>query len=369
MQAPAAVSSSAVAAPSPADTPSPGYEMFYGLDEKPFTTCADPRFLYRSVIHDRAAQTLLSAIRNREPMALLTGAAGTGKTILWRAVAEELDRRTLVAFVADPFVTLDDLLKTILVEFGVISRADTATGVLARATPQELSVTLREFLLSLVPLDAFAVIVVDEAQNATPDVLAQLVAVCDVAGARVAQVALVGQRPLLRVLRRSELRRLDERVAVHAMLDRLPPDEVGAYVMHRLAVAGSRARVEFDEAAVARLFQRSRGIPRLINLLADRALAIGSERSASIIDDRLIEEAAEDLDIRPPNSIAARVRRVVAVALALVLLALVGAGLAVLVFRDQIARSVTQWEAVPPPPPRPPLRTVAPLEAPAAGGR
>src|SRR5919108_1220973 len=106
------------------------YEPFYGLREKPFSLSADPRFLFRSVAHGPAFDALLAGIRRREGLIVLTGEIGTGKTTLCRSVLQHLDRRTFSAFVPDPFVSREDLLKTLLVDFGVVSIADLTRGSL-----------------------------------------------------------------------------------------------------------------------------------------------------------------------------------------------------------------------------------------------
>ena len=124
------------------------YEGFYGLREKPFSLAPDLRFLYHSAAYDRAAQELSSPISRRDGLAILTGAAGIGKTMLCRALRDRVDRRTFTSFVADPFVTFEDLLKVILVDFGVISRADIGGRRLSEATRQELTLALQQFLRS-----------------------------------------------------------------------------------------------------------------------------------------------------------------------------------------------------------------------------
>ena len=164
----------------PATGPALTYETFYGLNEKPFSLSSDPRFLYHSAAYDRVSQQILGAIGRREGIVLLTGGIGSGKTTLCRAVIERIDRRTFTSFVLDPFVTIEDLLKTILVDFGVISRADLLRGRLSTATRHELVIALREFLLSLLPLKAFAVVIIDEAQNLSVNVLEQVRVLADI---------------------------------------------------------------------------------------------------------------------------------------------------------------------------------------------
>ncbi|MBI4521122.1 MAG: AAA family ATPase, partial [Gemmatimonadetes bacterium] len=142
-------------------SPSLTYEPYYGLLEKPFSLSADPRFLYRSPSHAPAFDDLDAAIRRREGLIVLTGDIGTGKTTLCRAVLDQLGRKTFSTFVPDPFVTRNDLLKMILIDFGVMSIDDLRSGPMQRASRPDLSYPLYEFLDSLVPLQAFAVLVID----------------------------------------------------------------------------------------------------------------------------------------------------------------------------------------------------------------
>lgn len=326
-----------------APEPASGYETFYGLQEKPFTLSTDPRFFYHSTPHDAVSQRLLTAIREREGLVVLTGDVGAGKTTLCRTVIEQLDRRTLTSLVVDPFLSGEDLLKTVLADFGVMSRAELAGGALT--TRQQLSTTLQSFVESLAPLGATAVVIIDEAQNLPPDALEQVRSLTEAAEATsLLQVILIGQPALTALLRRSANKPIHQRVTVRAALDALPADEIGGYVMHRLAVAGSGPRVEFADPALARLFQLSQGLPRVVNLLCDRALARGHEAAVGVIDAALVDGAAEDLDLGEPRSaIGALARRAVTLA-AIVLCVLLGAGVAAWVFRDALGRTVAQWQ-------------------------
>ncbi|PYR29439.1 MAG: hypothetical protein DMF92_11790 [Acidobacteria bacterium] len=347
--------------PAPALTDTRPYETFYGLNEQPFDLSSDPKFLYHSVSHDRVAEELLGAIRARDGIVVLTGGIGTGKTTVCHAVLELLDRRTLTSFVLDPFVAVEDLLKTVLVDFGVISRDDLARGRLAQASRADLSVTLREFLKSLAALQAFAVVIIDEAQNLPIDVLQQICALADVADDQpLRQVVLVGQPNLLRLLRRPEFRVLDGRI-VHCELEPLAEDEITEYITHRLAVAGSNARVEFSDRAVERVYDLSEGVPRVINLLCDRALIFGHLASASVIERAAIDKAAHQLGLARTLTRVGWAARAAMAALALTLLMLVGATAAAWVFRAPLLRAIAQWEQVPQPPAVPGLRSPAPL--------
>lgn len=341
------------------------YETFYGFSEPPFSLSSDPKHLYHSVAHDRAAQAVLGAIWRREGVVVLTGPPGVGKTMLCRGVIEQLDRRTLTSLVAEPFASVDDLLRTMLIDFGVISRADLAAGRLRRATRTELTKALRDFLLSLARLQAFAVVIIDQAHNLPVDQLDEIRVLAEASGTeRLLQVLLVGQPALLGTLASSKLRQLAKRVSLRTTLEPLSREEIDGYIGHRLTLAGDRPRVEFDQRAIARIYEISLGVPRVVNLLCDGALAQGYERSASVIDERFVQAAADDLDLAPPLSSAAIAARLAAAIAALLLLVVLGATAAALVLRSDVRALILQWQNLPPLP-GPPPGAVPPPIAPA----
>jgi len=325
----------------PAADQAPTSEDFYGFDEKPFSLSTDPRFFFHSTPHDAVSQQLLTSVRKREGLVVLTGEIGSGKTTLCRTVIEQLDRRTLTSLVTDPFVSGEDLLKTILLDFGVASRQELARG---DATCHELSATLLSFVESLAPLQASAIVIIDEAQNLPADVLEQVRILAEAGEAStLLQVILVGQPSLTTLLRRPEYASLQQRVTVRSTLLPLPLDELDDYLIYRMAVAGTGARVRFDQPAIERMFRLSKGLPRVINLIADRALARGAELSSGVIDASLIDAAAEDLDLGEPKSIGQRLASSAATFAALALFALLGAGLAALMFRETFTRALALW--------------------------
>jgi general secretion pathway protein A len=345
------------------DTPSPldglTYETFYGLREKPFSVAADPKFHYQSGSHERAAQDLLAAMRNRSGAAVLTAPVGMGKTTLCRALVQEIDRRTVVSLVLEPLQTLDDLLRTMLIDFGVVSRDDIAAA--PRVTRDVLTRTLHSFLESLVPLQASAVLFIDETQNVPVTLLAELGVMLAAPAARVLQLVLVGQPALTAVLQRAELRTLNASVARRIELGPLGADEIAGYVMHRLSIAGAHTRIEFDAAAIARLFELSAGSPRVVNVICDRAMTRGQAASAAVIDGGLIESAAADLDLERPPSERPGALTLLLRAAAFVLLVLAGAAAALWVSRDAVGRTLLQWENVPEAPGGPIRRLPVPL--------
>ncbi len=251
------------------------YEHYYGLSEKPFSLTPDPKYLYRSQSHGNAFDLLQYAIDRREGFVVVTGDIGTGKTTLCRALLEQIDRTTFTALVLNPFLTEEDLLKRILQDFGVISCEDLKIGRMANATKQELIETLYEFLLSLIPQNAGAVLIIDEAQNLPLPVLEQIriLSNLETDKEKLLQIILVGQLNLLTLLRSPEMRQLDQRVSIRYQLEPLDAGSVAAYVSHRLAIAGGNgAAVIFASTALKEVYRWSGGIPRLINLICDRAL-------------------------------------------------------------------------------------------------
>jgi type II secretory pathway predicted ATPase ExeA len=348
-------------APSPGP-PSPldglTYETFYGLREKPFSLSTDPRFLYQSAAYDRASQEVLGAIRKHGGPAVLTAPLGLGKTTLCRSLIEEIDRRTVTSLILEPVQSLDDLIKTMLVDFGVIAREDLARA--SHLSREQMTATLNRFLESLPSLQASAMVLIDEAQNAPVALLGDLAVLLGGPAARALQLVLVGQPSLTALLEHADLRALNASVARRTVLGPLAADEIAGYVMHRLSIAGANTRIEFGEAAIARLYTLSEGAPRIVNLLCDRAMARGQAVSAGVIGSELIEMAAGDLDLEIPDE-GPGLWTFVLVGLLYAVLVVVGAAAALWVSRDAVARTIQQWENVPLPPASPIRRLEVPL--------
>jgi general secretion pathway protein A len=275
------------------------YESYYGFAEKPFSLTPDPKYLYRSESHANAFELLQYAIDRREGFVVITGDIGTGKTTLCRALLDQTDPRTFTALLLNPFLSEEDLLKAILQDLGVLSRGEERIG--RQPTKQELVNTLYDFLLSLVPLGARAVLIIDEAQNLPLPILEQIriLSNLETDKEKLLQIILVGQLNLLPLLRSEELRQLDQRVSIRYQLKPLSEEETGAYISHRLAIARGTKGVVFTPAALALVFRYSGGIPRLINMLCDRALLAGATAQVVRIDEDIIVTAAEALDLRP----------------------------------------------------------------------
>lgn len=279
------------------------YEEYYGFERSPFSLVPDARFFYMSAPHQEALQQLRQSIHRRERFIILTGGSGTGKTTLCRALLEHLETTTFTSLILNPFLSIEELLRDVLVDFGVITREAARSGRASTATRNELAGALRDFLQSLAPLGGTALLIIDEAQHVSPQMLEELRILASLdAGPSGLHVILVGQPALLDVLADTQLQQLEQRIALRATLGPLTRDAVDAYVAHRLSVAGGTTDVTFAAAALDRVYARSDGIPRVINLLCDRALTLGADAGRAVITDDLVKQAAAGIATGPADS-------------------------------------------------------------------
>ncbi|MBI1736339.1 MAG: AAA family ATPase [Candidatus Rokubacteria bacterium] len=327
-------------------TGAPVYLTYFGLAEAPFSTTPDQRFLYLSERHRDGVAHLLYGIAERGGFVQLTGEVGTGKTTLCRHLLENLPEHVDVALILNPTLTRLELLATICDELRVPYPAD-ATSV------KPLVDALYAHLLDAHGRGRRTVVIVDEAQHLAADVLEQmrLLTNLETAKAKLLQIILVGQPELVALLQRTDLRQVAQRVAARYHLMPLAEHETRAYVLHRLAMAGQTTAL-FDEAAVRAVHRASGGVPRLVNVLCDRALlgayaVRGSHVTAAIVRRAAREVAGETPAVRP----RAR-RRVAAMAAAAGVIVAAAAGL----FASA---------ASPPPPPAAATAPVAVVAAPA----
>ena len=297
--------------------PSPA-EKFFGLAARPFSLTPDLRFAYHSRSHTHALEQVTSALRRREGLILVTGAIGTGKTMLCRSMLESFESRTFLSVILDPGLEVEDLLRQVLTDFGILDGVEAAaTGPMSDVTRHQFVSTLQQFLASLIPLQAHAVIMIDEAQRLNPRVLEEirLLSNFETDEAKLLQIVLVGQPDLDEMLQHPKMRQLNQRVARRCELQPLSEGEVGDYIERRLTVAGSAAAmagaaggppdtttvVRFSPAAVKAVAGISGGIPRLVNTLCDRALEAAYERQVRTVDPDSVIAAAERLRLEIPG--------------------------------------------------------------------
>ena len=264
------------------------YEEFYGLSEKPFSLTPNPRFVFQSEQYRTAEEALLYGIGQKEGFMLVTGAPGTGKTTLCRDLLEKLNpEQYRVALLFNPFLNGVEMLQALLAEFGL---GDTAT-----TSRKELLDRLNTYLMQQLANGRTCIAIFDEAQHLSTEFLEQIrvLSNLETEQEKLIQIILVGQPELLKLIRTPQMAQLDQRVSVRCTLTHLSPEESGRYITHRLNVAGSRGRVRFQEKAVRLLHAATGGVPRLINLTADRSmLAAYSEQQRSIGEEHVRQALA-----------------------------------------------------------------------------
>ncbi len=274
------------------------YEAFYGFREKPFNLTPDPKFLYLSGKHHEAFAHLEFGLRQRGGFIVVTGEVGTGKTTLCRYFLERLDESTLSAFILYPALGTTELLRSVNRDLGIAYVRDD------KKTDKDLIDELHEFLLRAREKGKNTVLVIDEAQNLSRDVLEQvrLISNLETATEKLIQIVLIGQPELNDMLAQRDLRQLAQRITARYHLNPLGRREMTQYVRHRLAVAGGIGRVDFTTGALLRIHRFSGGIPRLINLVCDRALLAGYVLERSEIDRSVVRRAVKELGTAPAQS-------------------------------------------------------------------
>jgi general secretion pathway protein A len=290
------------------------YAPFFGLSKEPFSISPDPRFLYMSAQHREALAHLLYGLGGGGGFVLLTGEIGAGKTTVCRCFLEQVPATCSVAYIFNPKLTAHELLQTVCAEFGLGpgpgSAADAATP--GAEGPRSIKAdvdALNAFLLARHAQGGQAVLVIDEAQSLSTDVLEQLrlLTNLETAERKLLQIVLIGQPELRDMLARPELEQLAQRVIARYHLGALSAAESQQYIRHRMAVAGVGAQLPFDGTALARIHALSRGVPRRINLLADRALLGAYAQGRPRADARTVDQAA--LEVFGPRLQAAGLPR------------------------------------------------------------
>ncbi|MGH9336128.1 MAG: AAA family ATPase, partial [Vicinamibacteria bacterium] len=312
------------------------YEAFYGFHEKPFNLTPDPKFLYLSQKHHEAFAHLEFGLRQRGGFIVVTGEVGTGKTTLCRYFLDRLDETTISAFILYPALGTTELLRTVNRDLGIENGAK---------TDKELIDALHEFLLEARKTGKNTVLVIDESQNLSRDVLEQvrLISNLETDTEKLIQIVLMGQSELNDKLAQTDLRQLAQRVTARYHLNPLSRSEMTRYIRHRLAVAGGIGSVDFTAGALFRIHRFSKGIPRLINLVCDRALLAGYVLEKGEIDARVVRRAVKELGLaRSPAATRAGLRKLGWGATWLSLAALVLAG-AVYLIRGLSGRPSALW--------------------------
>ncbi len=264
------------------------YTQFFGLTEKPFSITPDPRYLYMSQRHADALAHLLYGISESGGFIQLTGEVGTGKTTLVRSLFEQLPDEADVALILNPELTTGEFLAAIAGELGIEVPGDRSVKALIDG--------LNACLLDAHSRGRRTVLIVDEAQNLGTELLEQvrLLTNLETPKQKLLQIILIGQPELREVLSRADMRQVAQRVTGRYHLEPLNQADTTKYVKHRMRVAGASGSV-FRPAAIREIFRRSQGVPRLINVVADRALLAGYAQESRSIDRRLVRRAAAEV--------------------------------------------------------------------------
>jgi general secretion pathway protein A len=265
------------------------YLEYYGLTEPPFTITPNPRFLFYSAKHREAFNHLLYGIRERKGFVQITGEVGAGKTTLCRAMLEQLGANFSTALILNPVLDADQLLKAIAMEFGLKVKG------LDRLETMAL---LNEFLLHQVEQGKDTVLIIDEAQDLTDNLLEQvrLLSNLETDSGKLLQIALLGQPELRNRLNNHRMRQLRQRITVRYHLRPLTRREVGQYIQHRLEISGAKGAPYFTMGALWRVYRYSGGIPRLINAVCDKCLLAGFVQQKDRIDYGMVGLAIRELE-------------------------------------------------------------------------
>lgn len=269
------------------------YQQYFGLAEAPFSIAPAPRYLYMSQRHQEALAHLLYGVNSGGGFVLLTGEVGAGKTTVCRCLLEQIPEACDVAYIFNPKLTVEELLSTICSEFGIVCPA-------GNASIKVFVDCINAHLLDAHARGRHAVLIIDEAQNLSADVLEQmrLLTNLETNERKLLQIILIGQPELATLLERPELKQLAQRIVARYHLGPLTRGEVAAYVRHRLDIAGCQ-RPLFPPALTRQLHRISGGVPRIINLLCDRALLGTYVQGKERVTRATLAQAAREVLLTP----------------------------------------------------------------------
>jgi general secretion pathway protein A len=276
------------------------YTQFFNLKQSPFSIAPDPRYLFMSERHREALAHLLYGVGSGGGFVLLTGEIGAGKTTVCRCFMEQIPENCKLAYIFNPKLTVEELLQSICEEFGVEQPG-------ANASVKHYVDAINAYLLASHAAGRNSVLIIDEAQNLSAEVLEQLRLLTNLETneRKLLQIILIGQPELRQMLARPELEQLAQRVMARYHLGSLTESETASYIAHRLAVAGAAALAPFPRPLVRLIHRLSKGVPRRINLLCDRALLGAYVENRQQVSTRIVRRAAAEvfadgLTLNPP---------------------------------------------------------------------
>lgn len=277
------------------------YSSFFGFTHKPFQLTPDPQFLFLSRVHKRALTYLNYGIVDNSGFILLTGEVGAGKTTIIRTLLKQIPQEIKIARVNNTKVSSDQLIAMINEDFGLDTKGKDKTQMLAELT---------EFLIKEYAGGGRSMIIIDEAQNLSADLLEEirLLSNLETDKSKLLQIILIGQPELNATLSRRELEQLRQRIAVNTYISNLNRAETEEYIKHRLKVAGNANAVTFEEGVMDAIYDFSKGTPRLINILCEFTLLAAFVDEKRVIDTELVKEIIRDLVNEKPETRAAALR-------------------------------------------------------------
>jgi general secretion pathway protein A len=267
------------------------YKEFYGLKANPFNVNPDPRYLFLTRHTEEALACLTYGIQSRKGFVLLTGEVGTGKTTLVNKLLEWLRlKQVATAFIFNPRLDVPQFLDYMMADFGIACDTKDKSKVLQR---------LNNWLLDRYRAGETAVLIVDEAQNLSEEVLEEIRMLTNLETftEKLLQIVLVGQPELEEKLKQPQLRQLRQRLSLRAKTHALTLDETKAYVQQRLRIAGANGRDIFDEEALAAVHRYATGIPRVINLICEHCLVSAFVDQQQVIGATVVDTVARDFDL------------------------------------------------------------------------
>ncbi|NQT90812.1 MAG: AAA family ATPase [Candidatus Omnitrophica bacterium] len=265
------------------------YKEYFGLRENPFNVTSDPHFLYLSKRHKEAFSSLVYGIKERKGFIEITGEIGTGKTTLCRALLNELSPDTKTAFILNPRLPEVQFLQAILDDYGI----NVTSGV-----KLDMIKGLNEFLIEQLASGNNVVLIIDEAQNLRNEMLEEvrLLSNLETEKEKLFQIVLVGQPELKKKLASPDLSQLKQRIGIRYHILPLKEADINGYIQHRLKIAGSKGNVAFTEDAIVEIFNYSTGVPRLINIVCDRAMLLGYVKELKTFDRNTIKMAIAEIE-------------------------------------------------------------------------
>ncbi len=275
------------------------YCDYFGFKERPFTIAPNPKYLFMSERHREALAHLVFGVGESGGFVLLTGEVGTGKTTVCRCLLEQLPENTDIAFILNPKLSSMELLQTICddlqLNYGLGSSIN-KSGVSEKISIKLITDALNRHLLKSHAAGRHTVLLIDEAQNLSPEVLEQirLLTNLETNEKKLLQIILIGQPELKTILSKNELRQLSQRITARYHLDPLTRGETSGYISYRMAVAGSEAKI-FNASSIETIHRISQGVPRLINTICDRSLLGAYSRNQKNIDTALVKQAAVEV--------------------------------------------------------------------------